>query len=135
MEVEAAILPPDIRLDACTRQYAFRMLKLAPLYPINAEATLDSTRLDRTRKSIHGLVDIDYLEKLQHFKYPPWERDTSYTVQIDKLPKEEAALAHIEASEVKNKLARPQDSYSIYTDASYIPRPESTGVGIGLAVY
>jgi len=38
------------------------MLKLAPTHPINAEITLDSTQLDRIRKSIHGLVDIDFLE-------------------------------------------------------------------------
>jgi len=135
MEVEAALLPPNIRLDASTRQYVFRILKLALTHPINAEATLDSTQLDRIRKSIHSLVDIDSLEQIQHFKYPPWERDTPYTVQIDKLPKEEAALVHIKANEVKNRLAGTRELYSIYTDASYIPRPESTGIGIGLAMY
>jgi hypothetical protein len=30
MEVEAALLPPDIRLNASIRQYAFRVLKLSP---------------------------------------------------------------------------------------------------------
>jgi hypothetical protein len=37
MEVEAALVPPDIRLDANNCQYAFRMLKLSPTHPVNHE--------------------------------------------------------------------------------------------------
>ena len=40
MEVEAALLPPDIRLNASIRQYAFRALKLAPSHPIKQELGL-----------------------------------------------------------------------------------------------
>ena len=39
MEVEAALPPPKVRLNTNLRQYAFRMLKLSPKYPINTEFT------------------------------------------------------------------------------------------------
>ena len=40
MEVEAALLPPDIRLNTSIRQYTFRALKLALSHPIKQELGL-----------------------------------------------------------------------------------------------
>ena len=39
MEVEAAVLPPRVRLNTNIRQYAFRILKLSPEHPVNMEFT------------------------------------------------------------------------------------------------
>lgn len=137
MEIEAALYPPDIRLDTSNRRYAFRILKLSPSHPINHESTVPGSQLDRLRNSIRSLADIDSLEPIQHFKYPPWKRETPYTVNISKLSKEEATMAH--NAEIETKEARAQnqsqDHISIYTDASYIPALETTGIGVALAAY
>jgi hypothetical protein len=37
MDVEAALPPPEIRLNSNIRQYALRALKLAPRHPIQQE--------------------------------------------------------------------------------------------------
>ena len=39
IEVEAAILPPRVRLNTNIRQYTFRLLKLSPEHPVNTEFT------------------------------------------------------------------------------------------------
>jgi len=39
MEVESALLPPQVRLNTNLRQYAFRMLKLSVKHPVNSEFT------------------------------------------------------------------------------------------------
>ena len=118
MEVEASLLPPSIRLSKSVRQYAFHALKLAPSHPINVEiARLDPvtparpTQLERIRDSIQGLVDTESLEQIEYFKFPPWRRNTPYSVEICPLPKDEAR---------------------IYTDASSME--DSTGIGVGLAI-
>jgi len=73
-------------------------------------------------------VDPTDLEPLQHFKYPPWNRVTPYTVDISPLSKKEAALAY-------NLNPYPGiNNFTIYTDASYMPGEGSKGVGVGLAV-
>ncbi|KAM3081197.1 hypothetical protein ACMFMF_011951 [Clarireedia jacksonii] len=91
MEVEAALVPPQIRLDAATRQYAFRTLKLAKNHsshqlvwaqPLASDSDSDSdndlipkntrlTQIVRIRRSIHHLADFASLEKIQSFKFPP----------------------------------------------------------------
>jgi hypothetical protein len=37
MEIEAALPPPEIRLNSNIQKYAFRALKLSSIYPINIE--------------------------------------------------------------------------------------------------
>ena len=99
MEVEAALQPPSVRLNANIRKYAIRTMKLAPKHPVNQELSNLLNRptpklpvqLERSRASIQDLVDLDDLEPLQHFKFPPWNRVTPYAVNISPLPKEEAA--------------------------------------------
>jgi hypothetical protein len=93
MEVEAALPPPEIRLNSNIRKYAFRVLKLSPSHPVNVEIqgiqsfidnfetrirTTKPTQIQRIHASIQGLVDIDSLEQIQHFYYAPWEHTTPY---------------------------------------------------------
>ena len=82
--------------------------------------------MEQIKNSILGLADLDSLEPIQHFKYPPWNRDTPYTVEISDLPKDKAALAYYKS------LGK---GICIYTDASAIPDDVSTGIGVGLAAY
>lgn len=147
MEVEAALLPPHIRLNNSIRQYAFRILKLSPNHLIRkeiAQLELSSqeiaherpaiarriqsqpTQLERIRDSIQRLVDLESLEQIQHFKYSPWDRNTPYTVEINPLPKEEAAIAH--NTTILQHWGK--DIVSIYTDAS--STSDRTGIGVGL---
>jgi hypothetical protein len=153
MEVEAALQPPSIRLNSNTRKYAIRVLKLAPNHPVKQEldklaatylvnqeltdpanpanepAHRPTLQLERIRVSIQHLADTEYLEPLQHFKYPPWNRATPYTVNISPLPKEEAATAHN-----SNLLQHDRNDFLIYTDASSMPGEGSTGIGVGIVV-
>ena len=86
------------------------------------------SRLERIKNSISGLVDPDSLESIYHFKYPPWNRGTPYTVEISELPKDEAALVHNEqVRDDQDKLVT-----TVYTDAS--ATPDGTGIGVGLVV-
>ncbi len=91
IEVEAALPPPEVRLNLYIRQYAFRALKLSPLYLVNIEIQgLQNFRdnfnirrpkiiqIERIYTSIQGLVDPDSLEKIQHFRFSPWEHLTPY---------------------------------------------------------
>jgi hypothetical protein len=102
MEVEAALPPAHIRLNSNLCQYAFRALKLSPTHPIQEAINKPTyhlspntprpippkTQLERIRHSIQELVDLDSLEHIQHFKYPPWKRITPYSVTISSLPKD-----------------------------------------------
>ena len=136
MEVEAALQPPGVRLNTSLQKYASRALRLAPSHPISQEfASLPVTpspkpivQLERIKSSIQDLVDQPDLEPLQHFKYPPWNRVTPYTVNISPLSKEEAAQAH-NSNPHLNK-----DEFTIYTDASFMPGENSSGIGVGLVV-
>jgi hypothetical protein len=72
MEVEAALQPPSVRLNANIRKYAIRTMKLAPKHPVNQELSNLLNRptpklpvqLERSRASIQDLVDLDDLEPL-----------------------------------------------------------------------
>lgn len=79
MEVEAALEPPSVRLNACMRKYAIRTFKLAAKHPISQElSNLKNSptpklpvQLERIQVSIQNLVDLDDLEPIQHFKFAP----------------------------------------------------------------
>ena len=136
MEAEAALQPPSVRLNANTRKYAIRQLKLVPSHPVNRELSNLPTRpnpkaivqLERIRASIQDLADLEDLEPLQHFKFPPWNKATPYAVNISPLPKEQAAQTHY------SNLHRGANKFSIDTDASSMPGEDSSGVGVGLVV-
>ena len=141
MEVEAALLPPKVRLNSTIRQYAFRILKLSPKHPVFSEFTkfqqlqededlaarfTKPIQIERIYTSIEGLVDTSTLEPIQHFKYAPWNRQIPFFVKIDNSPKDQAVINHndqlrtITSTSVK----------SIYTDALSIP-PSQGGIGVG----
>ena len=132
MEVEAGLLPPRIRLDTSIRQYAIRSRKLASSHPINLELarvlgpSLKPTQLERIKYSIANLADLESLEAIEYFKYPPWT-ESPLQVQISERAKEEAALEQLVsiASQARDPLAT-----SIYADASSTPK--GIGIGVGL---
>jgi len=73
-------------------------MKLAPWHPINQELasltvtpSLKLVQLEQVKFLIQDLVDSADLEPLQHFKYPPWNRVTPYTIDISSFSKDEAA--------------------------------------------
>ena len=98
MELEAAILPPYIRLNYSSRRYILRALKLSlrhliretvnkAINRINEETqTLEdfnpnsTTQVESLVKSIYPLIDLDTLEEIRHFYFPPWEREVLYNI-------------------------------------------------------
>jgi ribonuclease HI len=142
MEIEAALPPPEVRLNSNIRQYAFRVLKLSPSHPINIEINkvesfrddfdlqaIKPMQIERIYTSIQGLVDLDSLEQIQHFYFSPWERSTPYQVKISKASKTDTATAHNQYLDT----VRGNSTKSIYTDASALPN--QTGIGVGIAVF
>ncbi|CAG8978349.1 hypothetical protein HYALB_00012484 [Hymenoscyphus albidus] len=142
MEVESALPPPEVRLSSSLRTYALRLLKLAPSHPVNhATNKLLNTQitpgkkkpttpqLQRIHSSISNLYDLENLEQISHFYFPPWERQTPYKVHISKLSKEEEAKVHLRL--LQNN---PNNSIFIYTDASSTATENSQGIGVGLSV-
>ena len=137
-EAEAGLPPPSVRLNATNRQYAIRAQKLSASHPINLELSklLDTqwtnsrtrprprpaTQLERIRESICSLADLESLEQIEHFKYPPWAKQL-ILIEVADLPKEEAAIAHLASS------TSSLDT-TIYTDAS--ATPQGIGIGVGL---
>ena len=85
-------------------------------------------QLERIRASIQDLVNQEDLESLQHLNFPPWNKDTPYSIDISPLPKDEAALVY------NTNLYLGTNKFTIYTDASSIPGEDSKGVGVGLVV-
>jgi hypothetical protein len=134
MEVKAGLQPLEVRLNTSLRKFAIRTMKLAPWHPINQEianlppnpSSKPIAQLERVKYLTQDLVDSTDLEPLQHFKYPPWNRVTLYTVEISSLPKEEAAQIH------NSNPHLGRNGFTIYTDASFIPEENSKGVGVGL---
>ncbi|PVH75553.1 hypothetical protein DL98DRAFT_551596 [Cadophora sp. DSE1049] len=112
MEVKAALQPPCIRLNASTRKYAIRILTLALKHPINQELS-------------NLLIKLNL--KLTHFKYPPWNKVTPYTVNICQLLKETTAQIY------NSNLHTGADEFTIYTNASSMPGEDSTGYASKIA--
>ncbi|EDN96572.1 hypothetical protein SS1G_01498 [Sclerotinia sclerotiorum 1980 UF-70] len=146
MEIEAALCPPEVRLNAGIKQYAFRLLKISPSHPVNLVATklatekenqdvvatpqrkqLKPTQLEKIKNSIQKDFDPLTLEGIHHFYFPPWKKEVPYKVNISKLGKEEAAMIHNLAFKYRCK-----NTITIYTDAS--STLEGIGIGIGIAV-
>lgn len=141
-EIESALLPPEIRLNANVRQYALRLQKLSIRHPVNQEIEknsrnreIESTifskalQLDRVRLSISDFIDSDF-EKIQHFHFAPWNKDIPYSVTISNSNKDDATNEHLDLIN-----ANANSNYDIYTDASSISNPQSQGIGIGFGVF
>ena len=78
---------------------------------------------------MQNMVDLDALERIEHFRFPPWKREVPYSVEISQLPKDQEAEAHN-----KRLLDDSRPITRLYTDASAIYAPGSSGIGVGLAV-
>lgn len=148
MEVEAALPPPHTRLSTAIRNYSVRMAKLSKNHPINVELSklndnnphsegepgpptgrIRQLQLSRIHNSTSDLVDVQSLEKLQHYHFPPWVQ-IPYGITISSLSKEDEATAH------KIAVSQTQlNTVNIYTDASHMATPESNGVGVGFAAF
>jgi len=147
-EVEAALPPPNIRLNTNTRKYAFRARKLPPQHPIHARLTriwnpggadYDSDDSQSSEKTVVkgpfsqmqriGWSISEFLfddEKIVHNCFRPWQREAPFVTTISSLSKDEEAQAHNKtmlSSMGTNLLA-------IYSDASSVPK----GNGIGVAI-
>jgi hypothetical protein len=124
MEIEAALPPPNIRLNHSNRHYVFRVLKLSQNHPIKVEFNkaiakrsenelflgsdfssksispskpkdkFDS-QIQRLLKSILPLIDLSSLEVIKHFYFPPWDLEVPYNIKISKKSKLEEAKMHI----------------------------------------
>ena len=96
MEVEAALYPPSIKLNTSLRKYAIRTKRLSPRHLIRLalESLQPQSQLGRIQSSIQDLVDLDSLEPIQYFKYPPWERAIPYLINISSLSKDDEAIAY-----------------------------------------
>lgn len=96
MEIEAALPPPNIRLDSALRQYAFRIYKLPPEHPVsniskrNPEDTPkpkeQPTQIERIQNSISPLLPQaeTEIETLLHGRLQPWNRGIIYDIDISK---------------------------------------------------
>src|SRR5207245_10166335 len=55
---------------------------------VNPSKPRKTIQLERIRDLISRLYDLQKLEKIQHFHFKPWERDTPYSVNIAQVPKD-----------------------------------------------
>lgn len=143
MEVEAALPPPEVRIESAIRGYALRLHKLSPHHPVNktiwkmlnpTEVPAKSTKerdlqLRRIHNSINHLTSGVDVETIKHFHFAPWEKTTPYSVEISKLSKENETKGH--------QLAfrdNPRQNVFIYSDASSTTTKESKGIGVRIAI-
>jgi hypothetical protein len=163
MELEAAILPPAIRLNKNTRRYAFRALKLAPNHPVNQQITKAQERSEERSLAI-ALEEIPFGKARDKAQL---SRDKCYSnTQLERIASSIEGIADLsalkpiqhfkwppwkrstpytvniskqpkeEAAKEHNSLIklRQADHYiAIYTDASVIER--GRGVGVGYCSY
>ena len=153
-EVEAALPPPEIRLNTNMRRYAFRARKLPPSHPVHqciegvwtrateeldSDVSEDSTssrndgpqsQMERIAMSIHNCLS-DPEETIVHDHFRPWQRLTPFETVISPLSKEEEARAHSEymVSRLGSNLL------AIYSDASSVRKGKGIGVGLSVRDY
>jgi ribonuclease HI len=139
MEVEAALLPPAVRMDNNLMRYAFRSLKLPTNHPVlraiarnnYQRPTLEvnhPSQLERVELSIQDLVFFP-IETIDHHIFPPWNQELPYTTKIANLTKEEATKAHL----YQLQQWQGTNTLAIYSDASQMAGGK--GIGVGLVAY
>ena len=148
MEVEAALPPPAVRLNASLRQYALRARRLPPHHPVrlameappptltssDSEDSSDQlppgppTQLSRISSSVQHVLSAPE-EQITNHSFMPWQRDLPYSVTVSPLNKEEQARAHSQTL-----LSTLGSSFlAIYSDAS--SHPSGQGIGVAIAVF
>ena len=133
MEVEAALMPPQVRLDSATRKFALRAAKLSPQHPVNQLLKTHRellgtkiTQVKRIKNSTRQLINHKSLEKIKNFYFPPWSSDLPCAIEMLNIPKDIVTQSHDD----QIKCTDWQTNTYIYTDASKME--DSTGVGIGI---
>lgn len=141
MEVESALPPPEIRINASIRAYAFRLRKLHCKHPVNEAIhkllhpteepprNAEPLQLERIYKSISHIMDDENIGLIKPFYFPPWQRETPYMVHISKLSKSDETKEHLKALQ-----SHHSNHISIYTDASSISDKKAQGIGVGIAI-
>ena len=156
LELESALVPPDIRLSNSLHKYALRILKLSQNHVIrqefiklqanididsNSSSEEDITILTKTKskkktqietiyRSISSLVDLNSLEIIKPLYFPPCNKEVPYDIIISKKSKEDTTKLH---NKYLLDICSNSSITSIYTDASQTI--QGIGVGIGLCVY
>jgi ribonuclease HI len=139
MEVEAALLPPALRMDHNLMKYALRVKRMPINHPIRIaiqrnnyqRETLEAeapSQLERIEASIQEFCPID-LEEINHHFFPPWCLYLPYSTQILKATKEEATKEHLASL----KKWENTQTLAIYSDASQLTKGK--GIGVGLIAY
>lgn len=141
LEVESALPPPEIRMDAFIRAHAFRLRKLHCKHPVNEAIhkllhpteepplNVKPLQLERIYNSISHIVDDENIGLIKPFYFRPWQRETPYTVHISKLSKSDETKEHLKALQ-----SHHSNHISIYTDASSISDKKAQGIGVGIAI-
>ena len=154
LEVEAALPPPAVRLNASLCKYAFRTqtllarnhpIKQAMARAVDTSQISNSSEEDSDDTSHHTRstpcrqlfmiassitsTNARYQEKINPFQFRPWQMDTPYEVDIAQVSKEEAASAHNDYMQTRLGTSL----LAIYGDASSVPN--GTGVGVGIVAY
>lgn len=140
MEVEAALPPPEVRLQANLWRYATRVQKLAPNHPVKKAIERNQyqrftaiikglTPLERVEQAIQDFYGGHEMEEIKHFHFKPWTKKVPFSIHISKSSKEQATKEHLEALEQdKNKAI-----IYMYSDASSMTK--GLGIGVGLTSY
>ena len=137
MEVEACLCPPDVWLNQSRRKYAVRSLQFISSHPvakmlrenldpyhIEDEIITQGNQVHLINQSLPPEIDLDNIEPVISFMYPPWKRKLPYNIHIGKLSREEEALIH----HGKTRENRAKSVIVYYTDASYYPGARGIGV-------
>ena len=134
LELESALIPPDLRLDTSLLNYVYRTELLSTDHPVKRRLegiNLDDlkggpyTQLERIKKTITSIAPTE-LERVEPFKYKPQD-SLPYTVKTSKLDKVNEAARY-----VKLHLDPPLNLVTSYSNAS--ANPKGKGVGVG-AIY
>ena len=149
LELEAALPPPEIRLNRLLRAYAVRTLRLNKQHPIRKlvvhneddddDRFLDHipavevkgrfpTQLERIRASIKDLTLGRKIEVIHPSEHKPWERGLPFQVSISAANKDQAALEH----HALLQSIQTQEPLCLYSDGS---KGEDGSIGVGLAAY
>jgi reverse transcriptase-like protein len=118
LEIEAAILPPDLRLYKAFRLYAVRSLRFNSYHPIKI-ATREGSRVDQTQ--LLDLMDSQpflhkaNIEALDYTWNPPWSSGIQAEIRIQQIPKSPTGRLQFQRFLDSIEIFDP---YIMYTDGS-----------------
>ena len=137
LEVEAGLLPPDVRLDDLTRKYAMRIRRSPHQHPVREKMVKNypedtivkiPSQLEIAFASLQGIWPEE-VENILFLKTKPWRKKPYYKVQIEKSNDNLQAEVH----EAELQAEKGTKMLYAYTDAS---KPErGRGIGIGVVIF